>query len=372
MDFKQALKNTYSVLMLFFFSVITFLFFFFIIAGFISHHYALTASAVLTLTVLFGKAWSRHRIQLLANQLSDPATLYYKIGLPLCLVVLGSLFALDNTMYQEHIAQQKAEQAEKERKQAERQERVSAKREKLRPEYQEVKEQLVQQVQNAIDNAEFGNAREVGKRFDVIDTPELTKAKNQITPAIHRHREEQKAERLVAEAKEAKANGDLAKAKEKYRALNEMMPDKYGQAYEQALYNLVKSLPAESYGRNKHFYGQLKRLNPDKELYQSKFAYYKKKHAEPQRQLEAAKERKKEFRESFGHDGRHRILAAFVKRRLHNPDSFEHVNTKVIEDGENYIVRMTYRAENGFGAIRTDTTAVKVNDRGRAIKYLEL
>ena len=51
-----------------------------------------------------------------------------------------------------------------------------------------------------------------------------------------------------------------------------------------------------------------------------------------------------------------------VKGRLHNPDAFKHVKTEAIGpalDGDN--LQMTFRAENGFGAVRTLTVRAKVN-----------
>lgn len=73
---------------------------------------------------------------------------------------------------------------------------------------------------------------------------------------------------------------------------------------------------------------------------------------------EAAVEKGKEIQAglkscfSWGHD-----ISTFtqeVKDSLHNPASFEHVKTELMEpDYEGKNVQMTFRAENGFGAIRT-------------------
>lgn len=51
-----------------------------------------------------------------------------------------------------------------------------------------------------------------------------------------------------------------------------------------------------------------------------------------------------------------------VKGRLHNPHAFEHVKTSVIgptPDGDN--LEMTFRAENGFGALRIGSVRAKIN-----------
>jgi hypothetical protein len=54
----------------------------------------------------------------------------------------------------------------------------------------------------------------------------------------------------------------------------------------------------------------------------------------------------------FGH--RLPALETAVKDSLHNPHSFEHVETvAIVPDDHHNDVAMTFRAENGFGALRT-------------------
>lgn len=48
-------------------------------------------------------------------------------------------------------------------------------------------------------------------------------------------------------------------------------------------------------------------------------------------------------------------LVSATKEALHNPRSFEHVETEVVTIGATPAVVMRYRAENGFGAIRAAT-----------------
>lgn len=54
-----------------------------------------------------------------------------------------------------------------------------------------------------------------------------------------------------------------------------------------------------------------------------------------------------------------RALAAAVRGSLHNPRSFEHVDTEFGTGSRN--ARLTFRAENGFGAIRTATVEAKID-----------
>lgn len=47
-------------------------------------------------------------------------------------------------------------------------------------------------------------------------------------------------------------------------------------------------------------------------------------------------------------------LVRVVRENLHNPKSFEHVETTFTGNSSNPVFRMVYRAENGYGALRTD------------------
>ena len=60
-------------------------------------------------------------------------------------------------------------------------------------------------------------------------------------------------------------------------------------------------------------------------------------------------------------------LVEYVKSGLHNPDSFEHVQTGTIEPGETIQVVMQYRGENGFGAIRTESVRAILSPKDCAV-----
>ena len=61
----------------------------------------------------------------------------------------------------------------------------------------------------------------------------------------------------------------------------------------------------------------------------------------------------------FGH---YKPLEEDVKSRLHNPHAFEHVSTEAIgPTPDDYNLEMRFRAENGFGALRTGSVRAKVN-----------
>ena len=69
---------------------------------------------------------------------------------------------------------------------------------------------------------------------------------------------------------------------------------------------------------------------------------------------------------TFGH--RLPDLESSVKQSLHNPHAFEHVETiAIVPDAEKNDVAMTFRAENGFGALRTYVVKASVYPEDCAI-----
>lgn len=90
--------------------------------------------------------------------------------------------------------------------------------------------------------------------------------------------------------------------------------------------------------------------------------------------LEAAKERLEESIEEAAEQkrkvascisswsGQISALSNEVKDSLHNPHAFEHVATEPLDPNpDNNNVTMTFRAENGFGALRSWTVNARVN-----------
>jgi hypothetical protein len=65
-----------------------------------------------------------------------------------------------------------------------------------------------------------------------------------------------------------------------------------------------------------------------------------------------------------GWNGAHPDLVGFVKENARNPNSFEHIETiigPVRKDGESHLVRMKYRAENGFGGMNVEVIFATVD-----------
>lgn len=60
-------------------------------------------------------------------------------------------------------------------------------------------------------------------------------------------------------------------------------------------------------------------------------------------------------------DGSHRELVKYVKKNMHNPKSFEHVETRYGVTGDYAGLVMIYRSTNAFGAIVSNSIKAKVN-----------
>jgi hypothetical protein len=75
-------------------------------------------------------------------------------------------------------------------------------------------------------------------------------------------------------------------------------------------------------------------------------------------------EKRKGFHCLSGWDGANRSTVKQVKSSLRNPDSFEHVETRITpldEKTGEHNLGMTYRAQNGFGGMNVETIYARVS-----------
>ena len=99
-------------------------------------------------------------------------------------------------------------------------------------------------------------------------------------------------------------------------------------------------------------------------------------HAEiaKRRDAEAAKDKLDEdFKFQFSvWNGSHRNTVEYVKERMHNPKSFEHVETRYIDYAEKgyRVIQMNYRGTNLYNAIVTNSIWVKVDLHGNVFKVI--
>lgn len=81
-----------------------------------------------------------------------------------------------------------------------------------------------------------------------------------------------------------------------------------------------------------------------------------------------AAERKKKIDQQFSiWDGSHRNLEKHIKEIMHDPGSYDHVETVYFDKGDHLIVRTTFRGKNAFGAVVKSTITAKVSLNGGLI-----
>jgi len=84
-----------------------------------------------------------------------------------------------------------------------------------------------------------------------------------------------------------------------------------------------------------------------------------------------AEDRRKGFHCLSGWDGSNRSFVTQVERAMRNPDSFEHVETRIspVNEGE-HGVWMTFRAENGFGGLNVERMYARIDHESCAARVL--
>ncbi|WP_230660498.1 hypothetical protein [Psychrobacter sp. I-STPA10] len=70
-------------------------------------------------------------------------------------------------------------------------------------------------------------------------------------------------------------------------------------------------------------------------------------------------------------DGSNRDLVAVVKAGMHNPDSFEHVETRYHDNGDSFSILMTFRGTNAMGATVTQQVTADLDKQTRQISNLK-
>ena len=175
----------------------------------------------------------------------------------------------------------------------------------------------------------------------------------------------------------------------------------------------VKTIPANNIADNLQSYRRLVQLDPANETYKNKVAHYKeqqsfnewKANIENGKPLEvrakaykkliaffpdnedykndgaavigawenrqALLARRDKIEKTFSsYDGSHRRLEKLIISSMHNPDSYDHVETRYGDKGDHLIVVMKYRGTNGVGAVVTNTVSARVALEGRVLEIL--
>lgn len=69
-------------------------------------------------------------------------------------------------------------------------------------------------------------------------------------------------------------------------------------------------------------------------------------------------------------DGSNAELVALVKQGMHDPSSFEHIETRFTDKGDVYRIMMVFRGKNGFNATVTQTVTATLDKKTKTIGEL--
>lgn len=215
---------------------------------------------------------------------------------------------------------------------AEQAQRMAEAREKRRSHFESNRDSVLADIQAKIDAGEFRAAVAEAKKYLMTQDKQLLALRDEAQAAIDERQKQEKTENILAR---------------------------------------LKKIPAENYEANKNLYGQLAQMHPDNETYKSKRDYYAKKFRQAEQERKAAAARQKRIEAQFsGWDGSHRTLERLIKANMHNPDSYEHVETVYGDRGDHLMVKTTYRGTNGFGAIVTNSITAKVDLDGNVLEIV--
>lgn len=70
-------------------------------------------------------------------------------------------------------------------------------------------------------------------------------------------------------------------------------------------------------------------------------------------------------------DGSHRALEAVIKKGMHDPKSYEHVETTYSDKGDYLIVLTKFRGKNAFGGVILNAVKAKCSLDGQVLEILE-
>ena len=126
------------------------------------------------------------------------------------------------------------------------------------------------------------------------------------------------------------------------------------QAREAELVAELKGIPAVEVKKNLEAYRELVKLSPGNEKYPAKVAYY-----------EGQLVRYNKIQGQFSSwSGAHKSIERYVKARLKDPNSYEHIETGYNDNGDHLLVMMKYRAKNSFGGFAIETAQARCTIEG--------
>lgn len=86
------------------------------------------------------------------------------------------------------------------------------------------------------------------------------------------------------------------------------------------------------------------------------------------RQAESSDPQKRLLNAGFSSwDGSHRALTQMIKSTMNDPKSYEHVETKINEIGDYFMVTTSFRGKNAFGGVVLNHVTAKIDSTGKVL-----
>ena len=85
----------------------------------------------------------------------------------------------------------------------------------------------------------------------------------------------------------------------------------------------------------------------------------------------AAQQRKALIEKQFSNwDGSHLALTKYIKKNMHDPKSYKHVETRYRDDGDFVTVQAKFRGTNAFGGVVMNTVVAKCSIDGQVLEII--
>jgi hypothetical protein len=136
-----------------------------------------------------------------------------------------------------------------------------------------------------------------------------------------------------------------------------------------SLIKQAASVSSSDVNANLAIYERLVQLEPGNERYKKQLSHYRDLREEQAIEQKQMAERKKRISKQFsGWDGAHYGLERYVKERLKDPNSYDHIKTAYRDLGHKIFITTSYRAKNSFGGYVIERVEANADLNGNLLK----
>ncbi|MEN9461368.1 MAG: hypothetical protein RIS84_1388 [Pseudomonadota bacterium] len=321
------------------------------------------------------------------------AFLYFKLNRTLSptvrtlsVLLLLVIFSGVSSQYEDIKKQELAAQEEKARI-----EKIASERQKLAAYFDANSAQILADAKASLIANDYQNTILLTTKYIGLGNDQLVTIHNEAKAKLEQAQKAEQAEKLLAEVKML-PESDALKKKNIYQQLVNLFPNNANyqssfKIYERKVLEIaeaqkiakaeqllaeVKTVPDSEVLKKKSIYQQLVTLFPKNADYQSTLRSYERKISEMEEAQRVAEARKIQIEKLFSRwDGSLRSLETLIKNAMNDPDSYQHVETKYVDNGDHLIVIATFRGKNKFGAVVKNSATAKVSLTGEVLEIIQ-